>query len=359
MHWSLDPEHDDLRDALAGWLQRAAASDRVRAWFDEGDALAFPRQLAAEGWTALGVAESRGGQGGGLLELAILAEELAATAAPSGAWLATVLALPTLPDDVAEAVLEEGTTVALAVRADRPLDVDHDTVTVSGDTLSGSVPFVLGGAEASVFIVPAQGALYRVDADAPGVTVTPAALLDRSRTVADLAFDGALGTRLEAPVEMLRVASARAAVLAAADALGAARRMREMAVEYSGQRVQFGVPVGSFQAMKHAAATMLVDEEAARSIVYFAAASVEDGHERAPLHAAAAKAQVTAHAADAADSALTMHGAIGYTWEHDLQLLYKRAKLDRELFGAPSRWNERIADALLPADGGAPLVSIP
>jgi alkylation response protein AidB-like acyl-CoA dehydrogenase len=122
--------------------------------------------------------------------------------------------------------------------------------------------------------------------------------------------------------------------------------MLDLAVEYSKQRHQFGVPIGSFQAVKHAAATILVGVEAARSVVYFAAASVDSGAADAALHAAAAKAQVTAQGARAADDALTIHGAIGYTWEHDLQIFYKRAKLDEHLYGDPRVWNERIADGL-------------
>ncbi|WP_283234682.1 acyl-CoA dehydrogenase family protein, partial [Candidatus Protofrankia californiensis] len=145
---------------------------------------------------------------------------------------------------------------------------------------------------------------------------------------------------------VLAQAALRAAVLVAADSLGASERMLRLAVEYSKQRRQFGVVIGSFQAMKHAAASMLVSAEAARSIVYFAAVSVEQGHEEAALHAATAKAQVTAAGEQTADSALTMHGAIGYTWEHELQLVYKRAKLNKRLFGTPSVWNERLASTL-------------
>jgi alkylation response protein AidB-like acyl-CoA dehydrogenase len=148
----------------------------------------------------------------------------------------------------------------------------------------------------------------------------------------------------------------RAAVLASADSLGVAEQMLDMAVEYSTQRQQFGVPIGSFQAVKHAAAEMLVVVESARSIVYLAAASIEAGHPDAALHAAAAKAQVTAKAAQAADTSLTLHGAIGYTWEHDLQLYYKRAKLGARLFGSPQAWNERIADALELVPTGATLL---
>jgi alkylation response protein AidB-like acyl-CoA dehydrogenase len=103
--------------------------------------------------------------------------------------------------------------------------------------------------------------------------------------------------------------------------------------------------------VKHSAATILVDVEAARSAIYYAAASVDAGGPLTGLHAAAVKAQVTAAGVRAADAALTLHGAIGFTWEHDLHLFYKRAKLNEQLFGSPSRWNERIADGLdlLPA----------
>jgi len=174
----------------------------------------------------------------------------------------------------------------------------------------------------------------------------PRKLLDRSRSVADVTLEVTDTVVAEGAGELLRQAALRAAVLVAADSLGAAERMLDLAVEYSKQRHQFGVPIGSFQAVKHAAATMLVEVEAARSLVYYAAASVEAGHEDAVLHAAAAKAQVCAAGERIADSALTVHGAIGYTWEHDLQLFYKRAKLNNRLFGGPDVWNERLAAAL-------------
>jgi alkylation response protein AidB-like acyl-CoA dehydrogenase len=186
-----------------------------------------------------------------------------------------------------------------------------------------------------------------VETDAEGVDVRPRPLVDRSRTVADVTFSAAESTRLDGDAAaLLEAVALRAAVLTAADSLGCAEQMLDMAVEYAGQRVQFGVPIGSFQAVKHAAAEMLVTVESARSILYLAAASVEDGHPEAALRAAAAKAQVTDKAAAAADTALTLHGAIGYTWEHDLQLSYKRAKLNRSLFGTPAAWNERLAAAL-------------
>lgn len=351
MRWELSDEQKMFQDAIGSWLERSADSASVRAMQDTGDAGAFETALVDEGWLGVGFPEEWGGQGGGLLELALMAERLAFRAAPSSAWLATVIAVPALAaHSGAAAALQAGEFAALATDAGaRPDSVP--TVRHDSGRLTGQVTNVLGGDRASRFVVAAADAhgvaLYTVGASDPGVAVRPRALLDRSRSVADVTFDNVAAVRLSADAgAYLTAASLRAAVLVAADALGASDRMLSLAVEYSKQRHQFGVPIGSFQAVKHAAATMMVAVESSRSIAYFAAASVDQGHDDAVLHAAAAKAQVTAAGERCADSALTLHGAIGYTWEHDLQLYYKRAKLDVALFGSPSAWNECLASHL-------------
>lgn len=355
MRWELAEEQDLFRESFRGWAEKAASSDAVRTWLATGDPSDFEKRLADEGWLAVGTAEDRGGQGGGLLELALIAEELARRAAPAAAWSASVIALPSLPDDVAADVLEGGGFAALAVDAGRPVDAlpagAPSGVLVRDGSLHGRVDAVLGADRASRLVVPVAAAggvqLHLVDASASGVTRTAHELLDRSRSIADVSLDGVAGTRLDVDAEaVLAEAALRAAVIVAADSLGAMERMLDMAVEYSLQRKQFGVPIGSFQAVKHAAATILVSVEAARSIVYFAASSIDGGNPERPVHAAIAKAQTCHDASQAADSALTMHGAIGYTWEHDLHLLYKRAKLNERLHGSPTAWNERIASVL-------------
>jgi alkylation response protein AidB-like acyl-CoA dehydrogenase len=358
VEWNLSPEQDAYQEAFRGWLSDVAAPDVVRRWLDAGDAAAFEKLFADGDWGGVGLPTELGGQGGGLVELALTAEELARAAAPSAGWLATVLAVPALAlaghCDLAELALA-GQAAACLVPAEcvpdeaPPLSVDET------GAVSGSVPRVLAGGTAVTFVVPAVSSsagagreLRLVEAGAPGVVRTGRKLLDRSRAVADVRLDRAPSRRLELadPVEVLRQASARAAVLVAADSLGASSRMLDLTVAYSKQRHQFGVPIGSFQAVKHAAAMILVGVEAARSAVYFAAASVDAGGPESFLHAAAVKAQVTAEGSRTADSALTLHGAIGYTWEYDLQLFYKRARLDEKLLGTPAQWNERIASAL-------------
>ena len=342
MEWKLSEEQETYRDTFRDWLGDVASTEQVRRWQDEGDRTSFPDRLARDGWIGVGIPEERGGQGGGLVELALTAEELGRSAAPDSAWLATVLATYGLGE------LPDGTSTWLSP-ADEPPSPAGLSVAANG-SLSGMVPRVLAGADARGFVVvvgePGAYEVRHVEAG-ESVTLRDRKLLDRSRSVADVAMESTPSTLLEVDAaEAMGRAADVAAVLVAADALGAMERMLELAVEYSLQRHQFGVPIGSFQAVKHAAATIEVDVEAGRSAVYFAAASVEAGLPEASLHAAAVKAQVTAAAARASDVALTMHGAIGYTWEHDLHLFYKRAKLDEHLSGAPALWNERIADGL-------------
>ncbi|MDQ1434357.1 MAG: hypothetical protein QOF59_1173 [Actinomycetota bacterium] len=352
MRWELSDEQELFTASLREWLDERADSAAVRSWLDTGDPAGFERLFVGEGWAGVGFDEDLGGQGGGLLELALTARELGRAAAPSASWLQSAIVAPALVDEPALmcAATESGDVTALAVRADR-IPAAAPSVKNSADRLSGRIPCVLGAARAQRLLVPVHHvdatSLWLVDSAAGGVGVNPRPLLDRSRDVADITLDDVPARRLDfdATVSLGDIAT-RAAVLVAADALGASERMLQLAVDYSKQRHQFGRPIGSFQAVKHAAAQMLVTVEASLTIVCYAAQSAEEGLPDRATHAAVAKAQVTGSSTELADSALTLHGAIGYTWEHDLQLFYKRAKLDRVLFGTPTAWNERIAEAL-------------
>jgi alkylation response protein AidB-like acyl-CoA dehydrogenase len=354
MHLELSDEQELFTTSLREWLGERAGSSSVRGWLDTDDPAAFERLFVSEGWAGVGFDEDLGGQGGGLLELALTARELGRAAAPSTGWLQSAIIVPALSNEPAlvRAATESGDVTALAVRA--PVT----SVQSRTGRLHGRIPCALGAARSRRLLVPvADGeatSLWLVDGADGGVGVHPRPLLDRSRDVADVVLDGVAARRLDidATAALGEIAT-RAAILVAADALGAAERMLQLAVDYSKQRQQFGQPIGSFQAVKHAAAQMLVTVESSMSIVCYAAQSAEEGLPERATHAAVAKAQVTRGAAEIADSALTLHGAVGYTWEHDLQLFYKRAKLDRVLFGTPTAWNDRVADVLplLPATG--------
>lgn len=353
MHWELSDEQEMFASSLREWIGAKFPTETVRELQSGGDAGRFGSALVGEGWWGVGYPEEAGGEGGGVLELALAAREFGRAAVPNSRWLAAALTVPLLTETELAAQVSGERRYTVAIPADRvpgwsPLATD-------GAALSGSVAHVLGAADTDVFLVGVDGpegpGYARVESSE--VSVSADDLLDRSRATATVDFSGAPVTDVVAGVEGVAVTANLAAVLVAADALGSAERMLELAVDYSKQRKQFGQFIGSFQAVKHAAAQMLVTVESSFSIALYAAAAVDAGLDDAATVSAVAKAQVTKSVADLADTSLTVHGAIGYTWEHDLHLFYKRAKLDRTLFGAPKVWNERIAAALLDGEQSA------
>jgi alkylation response protein AidB-like acyl-CoA dehydrogenase len=335
VEWS--DEQEFLREAVAGVVAREAQFTIVRTWAESGELAGADALAVRQGWTGIGLDEDLGGQGGGTLELAVLAEQLGRGAVPWDRTLAGVLAAPVLAaagaSELAAETAEGERVAVLAVDARKPLG-------------QPGTEWVLGAPRADVFIVPVT------DGDdvelhlAEDARVTPHRLVDRTRSIGDVAIDAtrSLGT---VPWSVLDAAAATAAVVVAADALGAAARLLELTVQYVGERRQFGVPVGSFQAVKHAAAEMLVDVEAARSAVMHGAWSVGAAEQDAARHAAVAKAVACAAAVRVADKALFLHGAVGYTWEHDLQFPFKRIKSDALLFGSPDAHLDALASAVL------------
>ncbi len=345
-----------LRDSIRGSFAREAPVATIRDWADTEDMQPFHELAARQGWYGIGVGEDAGGQGGGMLERAILHEELGRAAAPSAALAAAAMALDLLGEDpeadgLVSAIVDGERQVALAIPAGRPLDRPAIDFRADSEVLDGSTELALNAINADLLIVPVwdhdEATLWAVGASAAGVTRHRRILIDRARSVADISLEHATGNRLRSvSAAALTHALARAAVLSAAESLGAARQLLEMTVGYARQREQFGVAIGSFQAVKHAAAQALVDIEAAHSGVYFAAWSLEQDHPEAELHAWTAKAFSADMGARTADVALQLHGAIGYTWEYDLQVFFKRAKVNQQLLGSPRHYRGLVADAL-------------
>ncbi|AXL70919.1 acyl-CoA dehydrogenase family protein [Pseudomonas sp. NPDC077186] len=356
MRFAFSEEQEMLRDMIHAALQREVGLDKVRRWVDGEDLSPFDAFLVRNAWLGIGVAEDAGGQGGGLIEQALMFEALGRSAAPSGVLLASVgtLGFASRVPGAAEqlrGLLEGDATGALCVSAGLPADQGVSQVQINGERLSGVVPMVLEAPGASHLLVPIPAdeglELWLLQADAPGVEIQPRRLIDRTRRFGDVHLQDAQARYLgRLPRDAAREVNAIMALLIAAESLGAARRMLDMTVEYVGQRVQFGVPVGSFQAVKHAAAEILVDLEAAHSGIYYAAWALSEGQADGVPQAWIAKAFTTEAAVRTADRALMLHGAIGYTWEHDLQLFYKRAKLNQELLGSPRTYRERLAESL-------------
>jgi alkylation response protein AidB-like acyl-CoA dehydrogenase len=238
----------------------------------------------------------------------------------------------------------------------------------SGDdwTLNGHKSFVLDGHVADLILVVAKTdagvSLFSVAGDAEGLSRTPLATMDQTRKQARLEFDGTparlIGTDGGAEPGLSKTLDL-AAVALAAEQVGGAQRCLDMSVEYAKLRMQFGRPIGGFQAIKHMCADMLLEVESARSAAYYAAWTVADDSDELPLVASLAKAYCSEAYFRAAADNIQIHGGIGFTWEHDAHLYYRRAKSSELMLGTPSEHREIAATYLIdepagrsPADAG-------
>jgi alkylation response protein AidB-like acyl-CoA dehydrogenase len=317
MDLTLDQEQEAIRDAIRALLAERASIEQLRKRFASGDVYdpALWQQAAELGWFGLATPEAHGGAGYGLPEAMLLFIELGRSLTP-GPWLGTViaaLALPAGPE--LTGVLDGRTRVALV---DDPADQLGQ-----GTTARGAIGNVSGGDLADAFLV--LGATQvRWIAKAANVHVVTAGSIDPTRPLSTVTIDGATATVVPADVDRVREA---ATVLVSAEAVGVAEQALHLSVEYAKVRVQFGKPIGSFQAIKHRCADMAVRTEVARSTTIWAAVAVRDGATDAGFHCHAAKALAGQAAFQNATDAIQNHGGMGYTWEADPHLYLKRARL--------------------------------
>lgn len=326
--------HDDLRAVAADVLGR----DRVVDW---------PTVVEA-GWVGLEVPEAFGGAGAGFAEVAVICQELGRAAAPIPYLGSAVLAVGML-NSLADSEIRDGLLADVAGGRTRVAAVIGGSFTLDADQrLSGRADFVPDADGADRLLVAAtdaSGADIAVLIDALHVTDKP--VLDETRRVATVTADG-----IEVPdAAVLRFTGRtadleqRAAVAVACDSLGLAEAMLAATVSYAQTRQQFGRPIGSFQAVKHACADMLVKVTVARTLVREAvnavAANASDGDVGAAV--AMAKSYTCAAAVEVVGKALQLHGGIGYTWESGIHVYLKRATFNRSLFGSPAAHRRRLA----------------
>ncbi|WP_406444427.1 acyl-CoA/acyl-ACP dehydrogenase [Streptomyces sp. NBC_00631] len=374
MDFELSEEQDMLREASRGLLAERAPIDRVRAWA-EGDEDVDPevwRLTAALGWPGLGLPEEYGGSGQGLVELAIVAEELGRalgrgpvmpTAVVGRAVAAT--GTPAVRAEVLSALVAGAgwATWAFAEpRAPWSLDGVRATARAEADgfVLDGVKTAVQDAGGARWLLVTAREdgvpASFLVDRTAPGVTVRRQQVLDLTRAFYEIRFENVRlpgERRLTAgPAEIERLLD-EASVLRCADALGVMARMLELTVEHTTYRVQFGRPIGSFQAVKHACADMALLVHGARAATAYAAMTADAGAEDATRAACAAASYVAAGAGQVAARALQLHGGLGFTWEHDLHLHLRRARADSVLYGDAAVHRDRLCTLLRGASAAA------
>lgn len=327
------------------------------------DAKVWHRLGSELGALGLSVPEADGGVGGSLVDQAVAVEEFGATLACGPLFGTVFLAIPALvacPSGTARdellAELVEGTKTAAFAVADKAGVFAPSAVTViaQDDTLSGTAQRVVDAGAADEILVAARGSagisLYAVDAAAPGVTRTPLVTMDLTRPQAVVEFADAPARLLAGPQEAERVithALQVASALLAVEQVGAAQHLLDLSVDYAKSRLQFGRQIGSFQAIKHKLADMLVDLEQARSTAYHAVWAISDATDDPALAASIAQATASAAFSRIAADTIQVHGGIGFTWEHQAHLYFKRAATDAALLGTAEEHRSRVADMVL------------
>ena len=374
MNFAFTEEQEMLREAVRGFLEQVSPVNEVRAQMDtvDGyDAATWQRMAGEVGLQALAIPEEYGGQGFTFIELGIVLEEMGRTLVCAPFFSSVVLAANAILNagtDKDKAALlpgiASGETIAALAFTEPNGKWDADGITMvarrEGEdfVLDGTKSYVIDGHIANQLVVVArlEGTagtdgigFFSVAGDAAGLTRTPLATMDQTRKQAQLEFVGVRACAIGSPGEgwaAFEKTLQQASVALANEMVGGAQRVLEMAVEYAKVRVQFGRPIGSFQAVKHKCADMLLEVESAKSAAYYAGWAVAEDNDELPVVASLAKAYCSDAYFHAAAENIQIHGGIGFTWEHDAHLYFKRAKSSEVLLGDATYHRELLAQRI-------------
>jgi alkylation response protein AidB-like acyl-CoA dehydrogenase len=365
MYFDLTDEQQAIKATAHDFLASRMKSERMRelaeseSGFDQG----LWQEMAELGWAGLALPEEWGGQGLGIVDLAVLFEEMGYALAPSPLLSNTVAGLALAlcgSEEQRERYLRplaEGGkrgTPAL-IDAGSPATIGSFTMEAraegDGVVLDGVKTLVTDAASADFFLVAtADGRRHIVESGAEGLSVEEQPSIDLTRRLSTVRFDGvrvAAADTLPGEGPDYYPVFFRVCVALAAESTGVAQRTMEMAVEYAKDRQQFGRPIGAYQAVSHRCAQMLLETENARSAVYGAAWAADAEPESLPLAASIAKAYASDAGWRVPDASIQAHGGIGFTWEHDLHFFLKRGRANAALFGDAKWHRERVAEAVL------------
>lgn len=366
MDFALNDEQRMLQEILRDFLTAKSPESAVREQMADptGYDRSLWQQMAGElGLQSLAIPEEYGGSGFSFVELGIALEEMGRALTVSPFFASAVMApqlLLALGDEDANKEYLPGlasgeliATVALAEDAGSWQPADITTTATESDAtfvIDGHKNYVLDGAVADLLLVGARAGdrvgVFAVDAAAAGVTRTALETMDQTRKQARIEFAGTparLVGSLDGGQAGIAVMLDHSMVALAAESLGGAAKVLDMAVEYAKVREQFGRPIGSFQAIKHKCASMLVDLESSRSAVYYALWAVSAGDEEVPKVASLAKAFCVDAYLAACGESIQIHGGIGFTWEHPAHLYLKRAKNAQSFLGSSDFHRQRLA----------------
>ncbi len=369
MNFAFSDEQEELRAAVRRFLVEKSPESEVRRLMDttEGYDPAVWSQMADQlGLQSLTIPEEFGGSGFTYVELLVVLEEMGAALLCAPFFSSVALganALLTSGDDDAKKNylpgIASGETIAtLAITEDNgkwDFSGIECAATAKGDAweLNGHKMFVIDGHVANLIVVAARTgkgvSLFAVQGDAAGLTRTPLPTMDQTRKQARLEFSSTpatlIGTDGGAEPGLSKTLDL-AAVALAAEQVGGAQRVLDASVEYAKTRIQFGRPIGSFQAIKHKCADMLLEVESAKSAAYYAAWAAAEDSDELPVVASLAKSYCSEAYFHAAAENIQIHGGIGFTWEHPAHLYFKRAKSSELLLGDPSYHRELLAQRI-------------
>jgi len=364
VEYAFTDEQNQLRSAVRKFCADNFDEQSVRRLMESDppfDAKVWARLGTELGVLGLSVPEHDAGVGGTLVDQAVAVEELGASLACGPVFGTVFLAIPALvaasagqPRDELLAELVEGRRTAAFAVPEHAGTLGDVSVTADGDSLTGTVERVVDAGAADDLLVAARKAdglaLYAVDASAPGVQRTPLVTLDLTRPQATVQLSSAPGRLIAGPDEAERIiehALQVGSALLAVEQVGAAQHLLDLSVDYAKSRLQFGRQIGSFQAIKHKLADLLVDLEHSRSTAYHAVWAIADGSDDPALAASIAQATCSAALSRIAADTIQVHGGIGFTWEHQAHLYFKRATTDAALLGSAEQHRSRVAELVL------------
>ena len=375
MNFGFTEDQEALREATRKFLDNECPTTFVRKMMvdDTAHSTELWKKIAQLGWLGIMVPEDCGGAGGSFLDLVVILEETGKSLLPgpffATALLGTTAILAGGSDAQKSALLPkiaEGTHIVTLALAEKSGRYDAAGVILAAKakgndfTLSGEKMFVPDAHVADQIIVAARTGgsgedgitLFLVDAKAPGVTITQLKTVDMTRRQCHVALQDVAVARTQVLGEVgkgwsvLRRVLDQAMAGLAAEMVGTGQKALDLAVSYAKERVQFGKPIGSFQAVKHKCVDMMVQVENARSLTYYAAWTVDENTAEARQAVPMAKAYCSDMCKTVTSEAIQVHGGIGFTWEHDMHLFYRRGLASEAAFGSAPTHREVVAQTL-------------
>jgi alkylation response protein AidB-like acyl-CoA dehydrogenase len=374
VRFALDSDQEQLREVVADFLESTSSSEHIRKAIDTSpgyDTAVWQRLGQELDLLGINLPERFGGSGSSFVELAVVLRELGRVVEPGPFFSTIVLAAGALvasDDEKAQEAwlprLASGECTAALAIAEPGTGTELATLAATLNTaaredggrwsLTGTKQLVCHGASADLLVVLASTgdgpALFTVDCDGEGVLRESPVPFDLTRRLATVTFENAAAELVAEPGRGLDIAGRtldRAAIALAGEQVGGAERCLQTATEYAKDRVQFGRPIGSFQAIKHMLADVLVEVESAAAAADYATWVVDNEPEQIPHVASMAKAFASDTYLLAAKTNIQVHGGIGFTWEHDAHLQFRRATAGKQFLGSPEEHRERLAAHLL------------